>query len=233
MSCVAIIPARGGSKRLRRKNILSICGQPTIAYPIKCSLDCRLFNRVIVSTEDDEIATIARNQGAEVLPRPSHLSTDQATVRQVTRHVLSELERLKSLPEICCIIYPTTVLLEPRHLLESKVLLNDTTIDAVLAVKKFNPHPHKSLTVDEGRLTPAFPEQFLLKGQKLKSFTAPAGAFHWMRTRAFLDAGESVWELHRAYYVLKSYESVDIDDQEDFELAKRLLIARNALSRQP
>jgi CMP-N-acetylneuraminic acid synthetase len=233
MSCVAIIPARGGSKRLPRKNILEICGQPAIAYPIDCALHCGLFERIIVSTEDNEVATTAKNHGAEVLSRPHHLSTDKATVRQVARHVLSELKVFKRFPETFCIIYPTAVLLEPYHLFESEKLLNDTAIDAVLAVKKLNPHPYKALKIDDGRLEPLFHENFLKKGQELIPYFAPAGAFHWMRSRAFLDAGQSVWQLHRTYYILKSYESVDIDDQEDFEMAKRLLIARKTISNHP
>jgi N-acylneuraminate cytidylyltransferase len=164
-----------------------------------------------------------------VLLRPSHLATDQATVRQVARHVLGELERRERFPEICCIIYPTAVLVEPRHLLESRVLLNDTAIDAVLAVKEFSPHPYKALKINNGRLEPVFPEQFLKKGQALHTYMAPSGAFHWVRSRAFLEAGESLWQMNRTFYVLKSYESIDIDDKEDFEMAKRLLTARDTV----
>ncbi|WP_028573661.1 pseudaminic acid cytidylyltransferase [Desulfonatronovibrio hydrogenovorans] len=226
MNCIALIPARGGSKRLPGKNIKSVMGKPMIAYPISTALQSKVFERVLVSTEDNEIADISTKCGAEVVPRPSELATDQATVHQVVRHTLASLERAGELPGCFCIIYPTAILLEPRHLVESHALLSTRNVDCVLAIQKFKPHPFKALSYEKNVLFPAFPEHFTKKGQQLPSFFAPAGAFHWMRSQAFLDAQGPVWTMSRSGYILKSYEAIDIDEHEDLAMAERLLIAK-------
>lgn len=231
MNCVAIIPARGGSKRLPRKNIAPVMGEPMISYPITAALRSRIFEQVLVSTEDDEIEDVATAFGAKVRSRPLELSTDQATVHQVVRHLLLELEQADELPTYFCIIYPTAILIGSKHLVESHEVLLTHNVDCVLAVQKFRPHPFKALSIDGDRLLPAFPEKFGNKGQQLPLFFAPAGAFHWMRSRAFLDVHGPVWTLPRAEYLLKQYESIDIDEQEDLDMAEYLLAARQLLGK--
>lgn len=226
MRRIAIIPARAGSKRLPKKNIKPVMGKPMIAYPIGVAFQSKVFDRVIVSTEDEEVADISNKLGAEVKSRPPELSTDQATIHQVVRHLLLELKRDDGLPNHFCIIYPTAILLEPKHFVESLEVLLTQDVDCVLAVQRFKPHPFKALSINEKLLAPAFPEQFGNKGQYLPSFFAPAGAFHWMQSIAFLNSKGSIWRLRRVGYLLKSHEAIDIDEPEDLEMAERLLIAR-------
>jgi len=229
MKRIAIIPARGGSKRLPRKNIKPVMGKPMIAYPIVAALQSKVFDRVIVSTEDKEVAEISKKFGADVRSRPSELSTDKATIHQVVRHLLLELKRDDGFPDYFCIIYPTAILLEPNHFVGSLDMLLTQDVDCVLAVQEFKPHPFKALSIDQDLLSPAFPDQFGNKGQYLPSFFAPAGAFHWMRSAAFLDSKGAVWRLRRSGYLLKTYESIDIDEPEDLNMAERLLIARKTI----
>lgn len=230
MSRIAIIPARGGSKRIPKKNIASIMGQPMLAYPINSTLISGLFDQVVVSTEDDEIASISKSKGADVWYRSPKLSTDQTIVDEVIRHHLSELKQKQKLPDLICIVYATAILLEPRHFMESLEIILNKEVDSVLAVQEFKPHPFKALFEGDGVLSPVFPDKYKCNTQSFPKYIAPAGAFNWIRSLAFLETSDPVRELRRATYSLESYVAIDIDEPEDMEMAKRLLIAKKAMS---
>jgi len=180
---IAIIPARGGSVRIPKKNIIDLNGKPAITYPIR------------------------------------------ASIHDVIRHHLDEFKHSDCVPEYFCIVYATAVLLEPRHLTDSKALLLESLTDFVLAVRAYHPHPFKALKSEGGYLHPVFMEEFLKKSQEFPQFYAPAGVFHWMRTEAFLEEGE-VWAHRREAFVLEPFVAIDIDEPDDLEMARRLLISR-------
>ena len=119
---IAIIPARGGSKRLPRKNILPVMGQPLITYPLKAALDAKLFDQIIVSSEDDEILEIASGYQCHLIKRPESLAQDNSRVVDVCAHVLETLEAEGNLPEIFCLIYATALFIaaqDVKHLLKN------------------------------------------------------------------------------------------------------------------
>jgi pseudaminic acid cytidylyltransferase len=225
MNSIAIIPARGGSVRIPRKNIIRLNGFPAISYPIKACLESGVFERVIVSTEDDEIARVSESFGAEVIKRPRDLATNEASIHQVVHRLLDDLAARDGVPDEFCIVYATAVLLEPRHLAESYRLLRDGACDFVLAVEESRPHPYKSLQMVEDNLLPVYPEEFRKKSQFFPRYFVPAGAFHWMKTAAF-NAGGDIWSKRRKPYILPPHAVVDLDEPEDIELASRLLIGR-------
>lgn len=212
--------------RIPRKNVMELCGRPAIAYPVAACLESGVFDRVIVSTDDEEIAAVAAQAGAEVSMRPAELATDQASIHQVMRHLLLDMEAGGHLPRWFCIVYATAVLLEARHLRESRRLLDGRDVEGVLAVSELRPHPHKALREDGDRLVPVFPEEFIKKSQQMPDLVAPAGAFHWMASASFLHSEVPVWERPRAAYRLAPHEAVDLDEPQDLELVRRLLAGR-------
>lgn len=225
-NCIAIIPARGGSVRIPRKNIIELNNKPAITYPIKSCIDSNVFSKVYVSTEDDEIANIASNAGANVAPRPNSLADSKSSIHDVVRHLLHQLIGKEDAPDYFCIVYATAVLLESNHLVDSHHLLNESNTDAVLAVRRFHPHPYKSLYFDGATLKPTHPEHFRKKSQEFPNAFAPAGVFHWMKTQTFLNASD-IMAVDRLPYELPAHIAVDMDEPEDIELISLLLTARN------
>lgn len=136
---ICIIPARGGSKRIPRKNIRLFHGQPIIAYAIQCAQKSKLFDRIIVSTDDPEIAAISASFGAEVpFFRTEQTANDFATTSAVLVEVLTELQQTQVLPDWVCCLYPTTPLVLPEDLNSAHQLLKDSGADLVLAAAAFD-----------------------------------------------------------------------------------------------
>lgn len=230
MKPLAVIPARGGSVRIPRKNIMELNGRPALSYPVSASIKSGLFGSILVSTEDPEIEKIAIDSGASVAKRDVSLSGGDTTIHNVVHELLERHYAQSNTPDYFCIIYATAVLLEAKHLKESFQLLIESQADAVLAVQKFNLHPFKALGVSGDELEPAFPEKFRLKSQCFPNHYAPAGAFHWMKTESFLSNSADIWPMKRRAYILNPHEAVDLDEPSDIELAKRLLIAKEHMS---
>ena len=223
MSPVAIIPARGGSKRLPRKNILPLAGQPIISYPIQTALDSGLFSKVIVSTEDVEISNLAKEFGAEVITRPDALSTDEAHELDACLHVLDTLKTDDSEPEAFCVLYPTAAFLIPDDLIKSlDKLEKEPVADVVMGVTGYPIHPYKTLLEGEDDyLSLLFPVEAKMRSQFYPKALASCGTFYWLRTESF--------RALRTYYPekLRGYEipperAIDIDTQEDFLIAEKL-----------
>jgi CMP-N-acetylneuraminic acid synthetase len=230
MKPLAIIPARGGSVRIPRKNVMQLNGKAALAYPVSACISSGIFETTIVSTDDKEIASVAKLNGAEVDIRGQGLSDGAATIHNVVEDLLNRYLLSGSVPEYFCIVYATAVLVEAKHLKESFELLKASETDAVLAVKEFDLHPYKALELKNKVLSPAFPDKFVLKSQEYPKYVAPAGAFHWMRTASFLHNLGSIWAINRLPYVLSSHEAVDLDEPSDIELVKRLLFAKEHMS---
>ncbi len=150
--CIAIIPARGGSKRIPRKNIKDFYGKPLIAYSIQAALESKLFDKVIVSTDDEEIANIAKKYGAEVpFIRPKELSDDFTGTGDVVNHALEWLKEKGETFEYACTIYATAPLLQPKYLIEGyNALKNSTAINAFSATSMPFPIQRTFKVNDEG-----------------------------------------------------------------------------------
>lgn len=213
MGKIAIIPARGGSKRLPRKNVLAVNGQPMLSYPVRVALDCGLFDEIVVSTEDDEIAEAAREAGASVLPRPLSLALDTSTVAQVCLHVLE----YHPVQEFCC-IYATAALLRPDTLRNAYALLDaPPAADYVLGVSDYNYPPVQALKEDEnGFLSYMWPEFRGRQSQMYPKLRVSNGTFVWARTEPFLREQIFYGPRLKGYSVPPDQVS-DIDGPEDYQ----------------
>ena len=184
---VAVIPARGGSKRIPRKNIRPFAGKPIIAWPIRAALSSGLFDQVVVSTDDAEIAEIARAAGALVpFMRPKDLSDDYADTKSVIRHTISEL-KLENEPEVqVCCIYPTSVFANAQILNEGLEKLISSNCKFVLSVTSVDPSVYRAFTkTAEDRITMLFPENYSKRTQDLPSLYCDAAQFYWATVSAW------------------------------------------------
>jgi pseudaminic acid cytidylyltransferase len=217
---VAIIPARGGSKRLPRKNVLPILGKPILSYPIKAVTESKLFDSIIVSTEDEEIARDANLCGARVIERPAELARDRATVVEVCLHVLEVLANENHYPNFFCCIYATALFINSNDLQESFRLLNtEPASDFVMGVSEFNLYPVQALIEKDGYLRPMWPEYHAAQGQFQPRLVASNGTLYWARVAAFQGAKSFYGEKLKGYMIPKM-RSIDIDTPEDFAIAK-------------
>ncbi|QFY89980.1 pseudaminic acid cytidylyltransferase [Magnetovirga frankeli] len=224
MTSIAIIPARGGSKRIPRKNIKDFLGRPMIGYPIEAARLSGLFGRIIVSTDDAEIAHIARQQGAETpFTRPAELADDQAGTTPVVRHAINWLLEQGEAPELVCCIYATTPLLTSEYLVQGWQALQDRPEkDFAFSVTSF-PYPFQrglKLTT-EGGVAPFFPEFIPCRSQDLEPAYHDAGQFYWGRTQAWLGDGGMFSDRARPV-ILPRFRVQDIDDEEDWQRAQML-----------
>jgi N-acylneuraminate cytidylyltransferase len=184
---VAVIPARGGSKRIPRKNIRPFAGKPIIVWPIKVALSSGLFDQVVVSTDDAEIAEVARAAGALVpYTRPDNLSDDYADTKSVIRHAISEL-KLENEPEaqVCC-IYPTSVFANAQILNEGLEKLISSNCKFVLSVTSVDPSVYRAFTkTAEDRITMLFPDNYGKRTQDLPNLYCDAAQFYWATVAAW------------------------------------------------
>jgi len=219
MSRIAIIPARGGSKRVPRKNVLPVQGRPMLSYPVKCALKSRMFERVIVSTEDGEIEKAARDAGAEVMKRPQELAQDRSTVVQVCKHVLDELDEL---PEFFCCLYATAIFLTPEDIKNSfELFFSDPKPDVVMGVSEFNLHPVQALEENNGFLSPKWPEYVGMQSQFHPRLVASNGTLYWVRTTRFVQNSSFYCNRLKGYAVPR-LRAIDIDTEDDLNFARIL-----------
>ena len=184
---IAVIPARGGSKRIPRKNIRPFAGQPIIVWPIKAALASGLFDKVIVSTDDAEIAEVAREAGASVpFMRPENLSDDFADTKSVVRHAITAL-KLENEPDtqVCC-IYPTSVFVNTQLLSEGLKKLRITNAKFVFSITSVDSSVYRSFskTADD-RITMLFPENYAKRTQDLPNLYYDAAQFYWATVSAW------------------------------------------------
>lgn len=216
MKPVAIIPARGGSKRLPRKNVLSFLGRPLIAWPIGAAHASGLFSRVIVSTEDDEIAMVAGRYGAEVIKRPEEIATDTSTVVEVCLHALETLRLNGSLPELICCIYATAALLDPDDLVQSHSLMAGGVLDSVMGVAEYDLSPLQALTRKGDHWELMFPEYRAVQSQLYPEMVCSAGMMYWIRPEALLEQ-RTFYTRKMGVQKIPRSRLCDIDTQEDLD----------------
>ncbi|WP_434581181.1 pseudaminic acid cytidylyltransferase [Pseudomonas sp. Z5-35] len=228
MSAIAIIPARGGSKRIPRKNLKLFDGVPMIIRSIRIALASRLFDDVIVSTDDEEIAKVAQAHGAQVpFMRPAMLADDFTGTAAVIAHVLGELHE-RSFDFACC-IYATAPLLQARFLQRGLELLREYPDKSfAFSVTGFGFPVQRALTLDEqGALTPLYPQFRDTRSQDLAEAFQDAGQFYWGRRDAWLR-GDALFSPKSLPVVLPRHLVQDIDTAEDWKRAEYLYAALKA-----
>ena len=219
---ICIIPARGGSKRIPRKNIKDFLGKPIIAYSIEAALRSERFDNVIVSTDDSEIAAVAQQYGAEVpFVRPADLSDDFSTTTSVVKHALGELQTTKSNETVCC-LYATAPFVSAEILRASCDSFEVSGATYCLSVTTF-PFPiQRALRIAEGsRLCMFEPENADKRSQDLEEAYHDAGQFCWGTASAFVEELPlySEWTLP---YLLPRHLVQDVDSTEDWEKAEAM-----------
>lgn len=217
-NAVAIITARGGSKRIPHKNIRDFCGRPILSYSIRAALESGVFDEVMVSTDDPEIARIAEEWGAAVpFFRSGDTAGDYASTDDVILEVLREYEKRGVRFRRFCCIYPTAPFLTARRLREAMELLD--TAESVMPVVAFSYPPQRGLIVENGRVRRKYPQYQNTRSQDLEKMYHDCGQFYACRTDAFLrDGTTDVEDLVPVY--LSDLEVQDIDTEEDWEIAE-------------
>lgn len=214
---VAVIPARGGSKRIPRKNIKEFCGKPMIAWAIEAAKNSGCFDHIIVSTDDSEIAEVAKDCGADVpFIRPKELSDDHTATRPVINHAIKECEKLYGPIDYVCCIYATSPLLDEKYIREAYSELINSNKNFVFSAGEFSyPIQRAFRFLENGGLERTNPEHRNTRSQDLERTFHDAGQFYWGKTQAFLDNLDSVSENSTAY-VLPSFAVQDIDTEQDW-----------------
>lgn len=219
MKNIAIIPARGGSKRIPRKNIKSFMGKPIIAYSIEAALQSGLFEEVMVSTDDDEIAGIARECGAKVpFMRSAETSNDYAGTADVILEVLEMYEMLGRKFDTVCCIYPTAPFVTPDRLTEAYSKLTKG-IDSVFTCVAYSYPVQRSLHIVDERISLVYPEYATSRSQDLEPFYHDAGQFYVIRTTAF-NQEKTFWGQNTVGLILSELEVQDLDTLTDWTLAE-------------
>lgn len=228
--CLAVITARGGSKRVPRKNIKEFCGKPMIEYSIKAALESGIFDEVMVSTDDDEIAETAKKAGAQVpFMRSEKTSGDMAMTHEVIVEVLRQYqERGREFDVVCC-IYPTAPFLTAGRLRESMDKLQQMQADGVVPVVRYSFPPQRCFVIEDGLVQYKWPQNRRKRSQDLEPYYHDCGQFYMMRVQPFFAEQSMVLEK-TVPVIMDEMEVQDIDTVEDWEMAEmkyRLLQEKN------
>jgi len=226
---LAVIPARGGSKRIPRKNIKPFCGRPMIAWSIEAAGDSGCFDRIIVSTDDNEIADIAQECGAEVpFMRPAELSDDYTGTTAVVAHAVDWQKQNGQSPVNVCCLYATAPFVDPQELKHGLGLLEQGDCDFVFSVTTYAFPTQRAIRItNAGRVEMFYPEYFCTRSQDLEEAYHDAGQFYWGKESAWLE-GKAIFGSHSVPIVLPRSRVQDIDTPEDWERAERMFEAMRA-----
>lgn len=217
----AVIPARGGSKRIPRKNIKSFVGKPMIAYAIEAAQLSGLFDAIYVSTDDAEIAGVAQAYGASVIQRPIDLADDHTPTVPVIAHAIETLMDAGASVQAVCCIYPAVPLIQISDLQQALTQLQAQACDYVFPITSFHSAPQRALMrADDGKLSPLFPAFSSTRTQDLTPAYYDVGQFYWGKKEAWL-AHKNIHQ-HGHGMVIASSRVVDIDTPEDWQRAEAL-----------
>lgn len=219
MKSIAIITARGGSKRIPRKNIKDFCGKPILCYSIEAAKNAGVFDEVMVSTDDDEIAEIAADAGAAVpFMRSRNTADDYATTRDVLVEVLTEYEeRGMQFDNVCC-VYPTAPFVTAEKLRTAMELLQKNDADCVSPVVRYSFPPQRCYIIQDGRLQYKWPEYRLSRSQDLEPYYHDCGQFYVYKKESLLYKPREEW--NHVPVVVSELEVQDIDNEEDWKIAE-------------
>ena len=226
---IAVIPARGGSKRIPRKNIKDFCGKPMIAYSIEAALQSGCFDKVVVSTDDLEIAEVAKQYGAEVpFMRPEELSNDYAGTIPVIRHAIEWYIQQGFDLELVCCLYATAPFVTPEYLQKGLQQLETTGAAYAFTVTSYAFPIQRAIKINSELGVEMFnPESFNTRSQDLEEAWHDAGQFYWGKADAWL-AGKVIFGPESTPVILPRHQVQDVDTPEDWVRAEWLLKAMQA-----
>lgn len=218
---IAIIIARGGSKSIPRKNILPLRGKPLIAWPIDLAKSVKRIDRIIVSTDDDEIATMAKKYGAEVpFKRPAHLAKDETPAFPVVHHCIKYLEDKENYhPDIIILLFPTSPFLKKERLEESLDLFEKTNCNSVIGIIEDKGRFWK-YSENEKKYLPFYPKERLNR-QYYKSLYKEDGSIYFSRYSVWMEMSKPIDENSVEFVLMEQGENVDIDLPIDFNKAEK------------
>ena len=220
---IAIIPARGGSKRIPNKNIKLFAGKPIISYSIKAAQETNLFDRIIVSTDSGEIAEVAKTCGAEIpFIRPAELSDDFTATVPVLLHALNWLNAHESASDYFCCVYATAPFVQPEYIIKGFKLLKERNATTAFSVTTFSYPIYRALKIDdENRIKMIWPEYDNFRSNDLPKTYHDAGQFYWGKTKQFLKE-KKLFSSDSVPVILPRYLVQDIDAPEDWETAEKM-----------
>lgn len=218
---LAIIPARGGSKRLPRKNILDLCGKPLISWSIEAALKSKYISKVVVSSDDEEILNISSNFGADIIKRPYELANDTATTFDAIKHTINNLEKY----DYIVLLQPTSPLRNEKHIDEAIELLEEKQADAIVSVCEMDHSPLWSNTLPkDGNMRGFLREEILNKrSQDLEKYYRLNGAVYICKTDKLLENKSFFLKDNIFAYIMDRKSSIDIDEEIDFLFAERVI----------
>lgn len=217
---IAIITARGGSKRIPHKNIKQFCGKPIIEYSIEAAKQAGIFDMVMVSTDDNKIAEIAKNAGAEVpFMRSAETSNDYATTADVLMEVLEKYKERGMRYENACCIYPTAPFVTGDKLRRAMDMLVKEKKDSVMPVVPFSFPPLRGMVINDGRLEYKWQEYAMKRSQDLEEIYHDCGQFYAFRVETFEKERKLVTE-NSAAMIISELEVQDIDNETDWQMAE-------------
>jgi len=227
---IAVIPARGGSKRIPRKNIREFAGKPIMAYSIESALKSGLFDHVIVSTDDLEIADVARAFGAEVpFMRPAALADDHSVIASVIKHAIEWYEQQGKAVDYACCVYATAPLIDAKDIVRGFIPLEQGVADMSIAVTRFSFPIQRAFHLDTALNISMFqPEHAMTRSQDLEEAYHDAAHFVWGSKEAFrgMDA-----PLRQKGIVIDQYKVQDVDTEEDWYCSELLYQAHHSLAK--
>lgn len=226
---LAVIPARGGSKRIPRKNIKLFSGKPMIAWSIEAALQSGCFDQVVVSTDDAEIAAVARQYGAQVpFMRPAALSDDHTGTTAVVAHAIDWFAAQGQMPEQVCCLYATAPFVSVDDLRRGLAVLTETGADYAFSVTSYAFPIQRAIRITTaGRVEMFNPEHFNTRSQDLEEAYHDAGQFYWGKASAWLH-GNIIFSTASAPVMLPRYRVQDIDTPEDWLRAEWMFKALQA-----
>ena len=218
---LAIIPARGGSKRLPRKNILDLCGKPLISWSIEAALKSKYISKVVVSSDDEEILNISSNFGADIIKRPYELANDTATTFDAIKHTINNLEKY----DYIVLLQPTSPLRNEKHIDEAIELLEEKQADAIVSVCEMDHSPLWSNTLPkDGNMKNFLRDEVLNKrSQDLEKYYRLNGAVYICKTDKLLENKSFFLKDNIFAYIMDRKSSIDIDEEIDFLFAQKVI----------
>ncbi|WP_295067032.1 pseudaminic acid cytidylyltransferase [Ruminococcus sp.] len=220
MASIAIITARGGSKRIPKKNIKEFCGKPIIAYSIEAALNSGVFDEVMVSTDSEEIASIAKKYGAEVpFMRSEATSNDFATTSDVLLEVLERYEESEKKYDIGCCLYPTAPFVTSETLLNAFDTLSQSTSKTLLPVVAFSFPPQRGVFIRKNKIVLAQPEYLNTRSQDIEKMYHDCGSFSMFRIPEFKAERKLITD-DTIPFVMDEIMVQDIDNLSDWEMAE-------------
>ena len=217
---LAIVPARGGSKRLPRKNILDLSGKPLIAWSIEAGLKSKYIDKVVVSSDDDEILAIAQKYGSAIIKRPNELASDTASSFDAIKHAIENSDKY----DYVVLLQPTSPLRNEKHIDESIELLFQKSADAIVSVCEMEHSPLWSNTLPESKsLVNFIPEKAKKRSQDLSTYYRLNGAIYLCNATILLEKKNFLIDDKIFAYLMDQETSIDIDNELDFKISQLLI----------